>query len=122
MITGSSGKALIATPGWLAKVVSGDLIAAGRVIHGWLGITGETASLSAYGTAVKVVSVSPGGAAAKAGVKQGDMIEAVNGEPTRTMSDMVAALYSLAPDQAVVLNIDRHGHTWDTRARLTAAA
>jgi len=122
MITGSSGKALIATPGWLAKVVSGDLIAAGRVIHGWLGITGETASLSAYGTAVKVVSVSPGGAAAKAGVKQGDMIEAVNGEPTRTMSDMVAALYSLAPDQAVVLNIDRHGHTWDARARLTAAA
>lgn len=122
MVTGTTGKTLIATPGWLAKVVSGDLINGGRVVHGWLGITGVTAQLSASQTAVKVLSVIPGGAAAKAGVKRGDLIEAVNGEPTRTMSDMVADLYSLAPQQAVVLNVNRRGRTWDAETRLTAAA
>jgi len=122
MITGTTGKTLIATPGWLAKLVTGDLIAGGRVVHGWLGITGETAQVSASQTAVKVISVSPGGAAAKAGVKRGDLIEAVNGQPTRTMSEMLAALYSLPPHQAVVLNVDRHGDTWNAQARLTAAA
>jgi S1-C subfamily serine protease len=122
MVTGSTGNALIATPGWLAAIVSGDIISDGRVVHGWLGITGETAQLSPTETAVKVLSVSPGGAAAKAGVKKGDLIEAVNGEPTTTMVDMAAALYSLPPDRAVTLNLDRHGRDFESRARLTAAA
>jgi putative serine protease PepD len=122
MVTGVAGDELIATPGWLADIVSGDLISEGRVVHGWLGITGETALVSPTETAVKVVSVSPGGAAAKAGLKAGDLIEAVDGEPTNTMSDMVAALYSLPPNKSVNLDVDRSGHTWDTKARLTAAA
>jgi len=122
MVTSVSGTTLIATPGWLANIVSGDLISDGRVVHGWLGITGETTSVSPSETAVRVVTVSPGGAAAKAGVAPGDLIEAVNGEPTRTMSDMVAALYSLPPDQSVTLDVDTNGHLWDAHARLTAAA
>ncbi|MGA3353455.1 MAG: PDZ domain-containing protein [Acidimicrobiales bacterium] len=122
MVTASSGDALVATPGWLAEVVSDELISGGRVVHGWLGITGQTAALSPSETAVKVLSVSPGGAAAKAGVRAGDMIEAVNGEPTRTMSDMVAALYPLPPDRNVTLDLDRHGRILDARARLSAAA
>jgi len=122
MITSVSGTALIATPGWLANVVSGDIIANGRVVHGWLGINGETASVSASQTAVKVVSVSAGGAAAKAGVKAGDLIESVNGEPTATMADMVAALYSLPPNRSVRLDVSRRGHVWNALARLTAAA
>jgi S1-C subfamily serine protease len=94
----------------------------GRVVHGWLGITGETASVSARKTAVQVLTVNRGGAAAKAGVEPGDLIEAVNGKPVRTMSDIAAATYSLPPDQAIMLNVVRHGHSWDARARLTPAA
>jgi S1-C subfamily serine protease len=122
MITSVSGSALIATPGWLANVVSGDIIASGRVVHGWLGIRGETASLSASQTAVKVLSVSRGSAAAKAGVKAGDLIESVNGEPTTTMAAMVAALYCLPPNRSVKLDVSRRGHVWTALARLTAAA
>ena len=122
MVTSVAGTTLVATPGWLAAIVSEDLISNGRVVHGWLGITGETTSVSSSRTAVEVLSVSPGGAAAKAGVKPGDLIEAVNGKPIRTMSGVVAALYSLPPDQAVVLNVVRRGHMWDAHARLTAAA
>ena len=57
MVTGSSGSALIATPGWLAAVVSSELISGGRVAHGWLGIRGQTAVVSPSETAVKVLSV-----------------------------------------------------------------
>jgi len=122
MVTSVAGRTLVAAPGWLANKVSTDLIASGRVVHGWLGITGETASVSARKTAVQVLSVDRGGEAAKAGVEPGDLIEAVNGKPVRTMSDIAAATYSLPPDQAVVLNVVRRGHSWDARARLTAAA
>jgi S1-C subfamily serine protease len=122
MITSVTGKALIATPGWLANVVSADIIANGRVVHGWLGISGETVALSQTQTAVKVVSVTPRSAAAKAGVKAGDLIESVNGEPTASMADMVAVLYSLPPNRSVKLDVSRRGHLWDTLARLTAAA
>ncbi|MGA2528914.1 MAG: S1C family serine protease [Acidimicrobiales bacterium] len=122
MVTGSSGNALIATPGWLAAVVSGELISGGRVAHGWLGIRGQTAVLSPSETAVKVLSVSPGGAAARAGVRPGDMIEAVNGQATRTMSDMVAVLYPLPPQRAVMIELERHGRVLEARANLMAAA
>jgi S1-C subfamily serine protease len=122
MVTSVTGQTLVVTPGWLASIVSQDLISDGRVVHGWLGITGQTISLSPSDTAVEVMSVRAGGAAAKAGVEPGDLIEAVNGTPIRTMSDIVAVLYSLPPDQAVVLNVVRRGHTWDAHARLTAAA
>ena len=122
MVTSVTGKTLVATPGWLANIVAQDIISRGRVVHGWLGITGETTSVSSSKTAVEVMSVAPGGAAAKAGVKPGDLIESVNGKPTSTMSGIVAALYSLAPQQAVVLNLVRRGHLWSTHARLSAAA
>ncbi len=124
MLTSVAGTSVVATPGWLADVVSRDLIAKGRVVHGWLGIKGETVSLShtGTGTAVQVLSVARGGAAEKAGVKPGDLIEAVNGEPTKTMADMVAALYSLPPNRAISLDVVRRGHAWAARARLMPAA
>ncbi len=122
MVTSVAGKSLVATPGWLADVVSRDLISSGRVVHGWLGITGETVSMSGTETGVQVVSVEPHGAAAKAGMQPGDLIEDLNGVPVRTMSDMLAALYSLPPDQAIVLNIVRGGHVWAAHARLAPAA
>ena len=122
MITSVDSQTMVATPGWLAAIVSQDLITSGRVVHGWLGITGQTTSVSPSATAVEVMSVAAGGAAARAGVRPGDLIEAVNSKPVRTMSDIVAALYSLPPHQAVVLDVVRRGHVWDAHARLTAAA
>jgi len=122
MVTNVTGKALVASPGWLVDVVSRDLIADGRVVHGWLGVTGETVSTPATGNAVEVISVTPHGAAAKAGVKPGDLIEGVNGEPIRSMSAMVAALYVLPPNRAIVLNVVRGNRVWAAHAHLKPAA
>ena len=57
-----------------------------------------------------------------AGVRPGDMIEAVNGQATRTMSDMVAVLYPLPPQRAVMIELERHGRVLEARANLMAAA
>ena len=124
MVTSIDGSSLVVTPGWLADLVSNEIIATGRVVHGWLGITGETVSAtpSGTGTAVEVLTVTPSGAAAKAGVKPGDLIEDVNGRPIRTMGAMMVALYSLHPDQEVELDLLRGGHFWAAHARLAAAA
>lgn len=122
MITSVAGRTLIATPGWLADVVSADLISSGRVDHGWLGITATTATVSGSQTAVKVLSVSQGSAAARAGVRVGDIIEAVDGQPVHSMTDMVGELYSLPPNTAVVLDLDRGGHMLDATAKLAPAA
>ena len=59
MVTSVAGTRLVVTPGWLAAIVSEDLISNGRVVHGWLGITGETTSVSSSNTAVEVLSVEP---------------------------------------------------------------
>ena len=122
IVTGSAGKSLVAAPGWLAGVVSGDIIRQGRVVHGWLGITGETVQLSPTETAVRVVTVTRGGSAAKAGVKPGDIIEDMNGDPTRTMEDVMATLYAMRPNVTVTLELDRHGRVFDARALLRSAA
>ncbi|MGD1011651.1 MAG: S1C family serine protease [Acidimicrobiales bacterium] len=122
IVTSVTGKTLVATPGWLAEIVANDIISNGRVVHGWLGITGETNSWSASRTAVRVTSVNPGGAAAKAGVKPGDLIQSVDGKPVTTMSGIVATLYSLTPNQTIDLVIERDGHVWCAHVRLAATA
>jgi len=122
MVTSVAGKSLVATPGWLVDVVSRDLIATGRVEHGWLGIKAETVSIAGDMTAVKIISVEPNSAAAKAGMKPGDLIREVNGVPVKTMADMLATLYSMPPEQSIMLNIVRKGHAWAAHARLAAAA
>ena len=50
------------------------------------------------------------------------MIEAVNGQATRTMPDMVAVLYPLAPRRTVTIELERTGPSSERRASLTAAA
>jgi len=122
MVTSVKGRTLVATPGWLIAIVSRDLILTGHVIHGWLGITGATVWLSTRVSRVEVLKVDPGGAAAKAGVEPGDLIEAVNGEPIRNMSDIFAALYPLPPNRAIVLRFARGGHMWAARTWLKPAA
>jgi serine protease DegQ len=122
IVTSVTGKTLVATPGWLAYIVADDIIAEGRVVHGWLGITGKTISWSASRTAVRVTSVNPGGAAAKAGVKPGDLIQSVGGQPVASMSTIVARLYSLPPNRAIELVLVRNGHVWCAHVRLAATA
>jgi S1-C subfamily serine protease len=98
-----------AIPSNLVKDVAGQILAHGKVVdshRAFLGIrVGEAA-----GNGVIVVSVTPGGAAANAGMRVGDMILAVEGAPTPTVGALSAVLAELKPRaKARVVVRDQNG-------------
>jgi serine protease Do len=124
IVTEIEGETLITTPGWLASLVVHDVVATGKVAHGWLGIQCKSVSggPGGEGPGVEVLSVDPGSAAFRAGLRPGDVIQAVDGQAVTTRPDVVAALYPLPPDQTVVLVVERGGRVFRDEARLAAAA
>jgi S1-C subfamily serine protease len=82
-----------ATAGWVVP----QLLARGRVPRGLLGLAGRRRPLDrrlarAHGltqsTAVEVLSVEPTGPAARAGVRPGDLVVAVEGRPVEGVDDL----------------------------------
>ena len=67
-----------------------------------------TVSASAAAGGVAVTAVDPEGAAAAAGIRQGDVIEEVNRKPVRTAEDLRAALRASGSRPALVL-VNRRG-------------
>ena len=61
----------------------------------------------ANGSGVKVNGVSPGGAAAEAGVQAGDVIVAIDAKPVATGRDLVTAMKDVEPGQKVTLDLRR---------------
>ena len=98
-------------------VVSGDqLIEQGFVRYPLLGITGtditaeiaEAFDLDNRRGAV-VDSVQPGSGADEGGLRSGDVIVAVDGNPLASMSDLVAEVRRRAPGDTVVFDVLRDG-------------
>lgn len=58
---------------------------------------------------VRVESVSPGGPAAEAGVRPGDVIVAVQARPVATGRELVRAMESIQPGEKVPLRLQRGG-------------
>lgn len=58
---------------------------------------------------VRVVSVSPGGPAAEAGVLPGDVIVAIDGQPVEQGRDLTTRMREVEPGQKVALGLRRDG-------------
>lgn len=58
---------------------------------------------------VRVVSVSPGGPAAEAGVKAGDLVVAMNGKGVASGRELVGNMREVEPGQKVALELRRDG-------------
>ncbi|MEX1994969.1 MAG: PDZ domain-containing protein [Steroidobacteraceae bacterium] len=61
------------------------------------------------GGGVRVEGVSPGGPAAEAGVKAGDVIVAIEAKPVATGRELVKVMESIEPGQKVALELRRAG-------------
>ena len=57
-----------------------------------------------------IASVTPNSPASNAGLKQGDVVTAVNGRPVESGSDLQVVVSEVAPGSKVQLQVERNGH------------
>ncbi|MGH6799054.1 MAG: S1C family serine protease, partial [Roseiarcus sp.] len=87
-----------------------DLLATkGRIARGYLGLGLQPVKLDAGGTGAMATSVDAKGPGAAAGVRQGDIIVAWNGEPIRGVHQLVRALGPDSVGASVRLTLRRAG-------------
>ncbi|MEB3331896.1 MAG: ChaN family lipoprotein [Synechococcaceae cyanobacterium] len=71
---------------------------------------------------VTIRAIAPGSAAAAAGLRLGDVIEAVNGEPVGTAAQVIMRVRRLAADQPLRLRLRREGRRLERQLRLPPPA
>ena len=81
----------------------------GRIARGYLGLGLQTVRLASGGVGAMVMSVDAAGPGAAAGVRQGDVIAAWNGQPIRGVQAIVRALGPASVGSIVALSVQRGG-------------
>ena len=114
--SGSFAGAGFAIPSAIAQPIAAELIKNGKVNHGYLGIgisdvTPDNAKFFdvANDEGAVVSQVTPGSPAQQAGIRQGDVITAINGKTVNTASDLQIAVIEDASGTPVSLDILRNG-------------
>jgi len=100
-----------AIPSNLAKDIATQLIEHGKVVSSHRAYLGIRAANVTSGGGVLVYAVTAGGPAAKAGIKPGELITSVAGQPISDFGVLSAVLAGLAPGQTVPVEIVRADRT-----------
>ncbi len=113
---GSFAGAGFAIPSQMVRTVSQQIIAHGKVEHGYLGIslndvTPDNASFFNLKTAegAIVAQVTPDSPASRGGLKQGDVVSQINGQNVVNSSALQVAVSEVAPGTKIALGILRNG-------------
>ena len=114
--SGASAGIGFALPSDLARGVIDQLRNGGRVERGWLGVSVQDAGTSEEGGrrggpggGVLVAGIERGSPAARAGLRAGDQVVAINGERVENSRALVRAIAAVPPGQTVRLSILRDG-------------
>jgi serine protease Do len=114
--SGGSVGLSFAIPSSVALDVVAQLREKGHVDRGWLGVVIQSVDkdmASAYGLeraqGAQVAEVAADGPAAKAGVKDGDLIVKFNGQDINTSSDLPHVVGRIAPGTKVAMDVIRKG-------------
>jgi serine protease Do len=97
-----------------ARRIADDLIAHGEVREGYLGLSvgdlpRRDGSVDGGSGGVKVTGVDAGSPAQRAGIRVGDVVEAVNGEPPQSAAELRFRLRDLPIGGAARLELSRGG-------------
>jgi putative serine protease PepD len=104
-----------AIPSDFAHSIANELIAHGRVTHGFLGLSVDTAP---DGSGLLVVAISPGGRAAQAGLQIGDVITKLDGKPATSAEQLLELTLTHRPADTITVTYERDGRTQTTRLTL----
>jgi S1-C subfamily serine protease len=100
-----------AIPSNIVTDIAGQIIKSGHVTNSHraeLGVEVQTVSgANGQPAGVGIVTVTPGGPAAKAGLQAGDVITAVNGTSTPDTETLAAVLTTLRPGQQVPVKVTK---------------
>ncbi len=91
-----------------ARRVANDLMHQGYATKPVLGVSGHIGTSSSAGGA-RIASVQNGSAAAKAGLKAGDVITKVNNTPVSDYADLMAQILDHQPNQQITLTVKSQG-------------
>jgi putative serine protease PepD len=97
--------------------IAAELIASGKATHAFLGV-GPTNQHTTNVTGAQIGSVEPNSAAAKAGLKVGDIVTKVDNQRVDDFDGLAASIRSHVPGQTVTLTIIRDGKTSTLRVTL----
>ncbi|MCX4245039.1 trypsin-like peptidase domain-containing protein [Paraliomyxa miuraensis] len=121
---GSSGIGF-AIPSGMARAVKDQLISHGVVRRGWLGVVmGELSSDLARSFeyegdhGVLIDDVDSSGPGAAAGIRAGDIVANLDGQPVRDMADFRNTVAQAGPGAVVTLEVWREGQSHELSVRL----
>ena len=117
--SGASAGIGFAVPSDLARPVVESLLRDGRVDRGWLGVAVADAEEQGRGRRGAVImGVERGSPAARAGLRQGDLVTALNGEPVATSRALVRGVAGRPPGETVRLTLNRGGRSQEVAVQI----
>jgi serine protease Do len=125
--TGGNQGIGFAIPANLARNIMDQILKSGKVTRGFLGITpqeltpelAQTFNLPANTHGVAISTVVTDSPAAKAGLKVGDVIVAVNGTNVEDVNSFRLQIAGFAPGTTVDLKVNREGQTLNVPVKLS---
>lgn len=107
-----------AIPTSTARSVMESIVKDGQVTRGWIGVEPQDLSPELAesfgvkaGQGVIITGVLQNGPAARAGLRPGDVITAVRGQPVTTVPELLSAVAALTPGEAASLDVVRRDGT-----------
>jgi len=107
--TGGSVGIGFAIPSEIAMRIVDDLRTKGRIERGWLGVSVQEAG--PRGSGVAIAAVDRTGPAARAGLRPGDVVTAVNGQKVESTQSLIRAVAAITPGGSARLTVRRGSGT-----------
>jgi serine protease Do len=111
--TGASVGIGFAIPSEAVSRTVSQLLSKGSIERGWLGVSVEDRD-----SGVTIASLDRVGPAAKAGVKSGDVVVAVNGDKIESSRGLIRAVAVVPPGNSVQLTIRRQGREMEIQVNV----